>query len=429
MAAILESGANKYWRKQMSETNEVRPFSVFNQSTNKEGGIDRCAIVDKDGMIKELIGLDEQTQTSIQMFDPGAGDTLLKTNSLNKELEVMCADAKNKGKTLSELVSKEHYDLVNVFLQFEFPDNGFFIVAGVNDTIYGRSMEETFRRREQLADLFKGLDEKLLKLFVNWIDKCDPANMKMLRWDGNEKNLSEFSGNIRVKHNAHLIKGEDEKFKLTQRYTSAIIWYDTPDEQGNTATYYAVNKNPKELLEAGLEGNFSIEHLIPVTDKVQKVIQIIQENDELKLIEAFSRNGIPKGAYIRNWYKHFNIDHGVDNINPLFKLFDLNYTANDTSFNDPYFEYDKPFSLVDSLSNHKFKYTRTVYLNDKGKVLEYNLNQEQPIEEDFYSKPHIHVFSNTDYEGDEFIFVNCKVLLTETQGENKNGNSTKLSKD
>ena len=147
----------------MSESNEVRPFSVFNQSTNKEGGVDRCAIVDKDGNIKELIGLDEATQTSIQMFDPGAGDVLLKTNSLNKELEVMCADQTKMGKTLSELVSKAHYDFVNVFLQFEFPDNSFFIVAGINDTIYGRSMEETFQRREQLADLFKesGVRDKI----------------------------------------------------------------------------------------------------------------------------------------------------------------------------------------------------------------------------------------------------------------------------
>lgn len=413
----------------MSATNEVRPFSVFNQSTNKDGGIDRCAIVDKHGKIKELIGLDEPTQTSIQMFDPGAGDVLVKTNSLDKVLEVMCADPDKKGKTLSELVSKEHYDFVNVYLQFEFPDNGFFIVAGVNDTIYGRSMEETFQRREQLADLFKGLDDKLVKLFVNWIDKCNPKDFNKLRFDGNEKNLSEFKGEVRVRHEGHLVKLEDDSFKLKQHYTSAIIWYDTTDEQGNTATYYAVNKNPKELLEVGVEGRFSIEHCLPVTDKVQKVVTIIQENDELKRIELYSEVGIPKGAYIINWYKHYRIDVGVSRLNALIGLFDLNCVSSDTSFNDPYFEYDKPFSLSDDLSNHGFKYSHTVYLNAKGKVLEYNLKQEQPVEDDFFTKPHIHVFSNTDYEGDEFIFVNCKSLLTETKGETKNGNSTKLSKD
>ncbi len=413
----------------MSETNEVRPFSVFNQSTNKEGGVDRCAIVDKDGNIKELIGLDEATQTSIQMFDPGAGDVLLKTNSLNKELEVICADQKKMGKTLSELVSKAHYDFVNVFLQFEFPDNSFFIVAGINDTIYGRSMEETFQRREQLADLFKGLDENLLKLFVNWIDKSNPKDFDKLRWNNNETSLSELKGEVRVVHDGHLAKTKDESFKLVQNYASAIVWYDTPDEHGNTATYYAVNKNPKELLEAGLEGDFTIQHRLPITDKIKKVVRIIQENDELKRIELYSENGIPDGAHIRNWYKHYRIDFGVELLNALICLFDLNCVASDTSFNNPYFEYDKPFSLPDDLSNHGFKYSHTVYLNAKGKVLEYNLKQEQPVEDDFFTKPHIHVFSNTDYEGDEFIFVNCKSLLTETKGETKNGNSTKLPTD
>lgn len=207
----------------MSETNEVRPFSVFNQSTNKEGGVDRCAIVDKDGNIKELIGLDEATQTSIQMFDPGAGDVLLKTNSLNKELEVMCADqTKNGQKTLSELVSKTHYDFVNVFLQFEFPDNSFFIVAGINDTIYGRSMEETFQRREQLADLFKGLDESLLKLFVNWIDKSNPKDFDKLRWNNNETSLSELKGEVRVVHDGHLAKTKDESFFKLFRTTPLL---------------------------------------------------------------------------------------------------------------------------------------------------------------------------------------------------------------
>lgn len=387
---------------------EPKAFSVFNQSTNKEGTIDRCVVIDKNGHPKELIGLDEETQTSIQLFEPMAGDVIVQSNNVEKKLSVTSASKDNEGKTLADLVSKELYDVVNVYLHFEFPDNGFFIIAGVNDTIYGRSMEETFQRREQLADFFKGLNPELTKIFANWIDKANPHNFAELRWDDNVDNINELDGQIQIMQEAEY-DIDDKEAPVSQKFFSAIIWYKEANEHGEFAEYVAINHNVKDLIDPTCNSGFSAFKNVRIDDTIEKVVKICQVDDILVSISPFSGDGIPHGAIMKRRAKFVGsvYDNAAKDLDKLLDSYDLKMDWNNTSINSLWFSYDKPFSVTSpKLSFRGSKYSKTLYKNDKGRVFEYDLTKEKPVEEDFYSRPHIHVYSNTDYDGEEYILVN-----------------------
>lgn len=255
------------------------PLGVLNHSVNDDGLWAHVVIMDKDGIPKPLDMMSVKKDTSVQVFDPDNGDTLLEyTEGADEVIIRSMANNEENPLQLSQVIEESFYEVtVNFLKNLNETEQRYFIIQDHNDTIDGVNMDEAFKRRHHLAELLDGVPEPTDDQLANWLDRNPDLDVLSLTWD-NAKPLS--GAELFLNLDCVVTEGVTGIHS-----TMAIVWRTISGKP--VGELLQVNLNPGGPLAGTLNGQLTVNYQLSFDEHVERVMMFTQVDDTPMTVELY----------------------------------------------------------------------------------------------------------------------------------------------
>lgn len=408
--------------KDLEQPEHRQPFihiGVLNHSVGVDGLWAHVAVVDKDGIPKQIESITAQSDTSIQKFDPEEGDSLLEFIEGTESVTVRTMKQSDAPLEMSDVVDAEYQAVVEEFLRAG-TESRYFIIQGHNEVINGLALNDAFKRRHHLAELLDGVEPSVSDSLANWIDRSDQIDVMNLNWD-HASALSDASIDLSIQYS---LVGGNTALQTTQ----AIVWRLIGGKP--IGELIQININPASYLAGAKDAYLSIQRTMVLDEHVFKAMVITQVDDKPMHIKLYHNEGTPWNAipdvvYDANYAPHRQAFEYLG----CKSVYEGSEEEDAPMINDSYFKCDHRFNLGAIEHMYECNYKTTWYMY-QSEMIEVDLTSEYDVEHlptDFYGLPMYHVFNPIDTVSKKLVCVvnlPVKAFTTTNKEEEDNGTIT-----